>query len=65
MLTEETRRKISESMKRHHADRRRKRMEDWIPENQAEADRKTFLDAVEEWRKAGITVAVSQDWPPT
>ena len=30
---------------------------------QTEADRKTFLDAVAEWREAGITVAVAQDCP--
>lgn len=58
-MTEEQRRKISESMKRYHAERlRRKANVSQCDVAQRKADRKLFLDAVAEYRAAGVAINV-------
>ena len=64
MLPEEAKRKISESMKRFHANRAAAKSLDAAEvERQADTDRKLYLNVVEEYRRAGVTINVSQDAP--
>lgn len=64
MMTEETKRKISVSMERYYAKRAAARRLDGAEvERQADADRKIYDNAVEEYRRAGVTINVSQDAP--
>lgn len=64
MISAETRLKISASMKRFHAARRAQRANiGAISAAQAKADRQTFLDAVADYRKAGIVIEVAQEQP--
>lgn len=58
-MTEEQRRKISESMKRYHAERLPRRVtESQCDVAQRKADRKLFLDAVAEYRAVGVEINV-------